>query len=133
MRRVVIVAMLFVPVLSGCGRSSAAEDTYCASDTPQSADCRSVPTDAVNAEFCKAGAAFSESKGFSNGRKAAEALAKVGTPKDIPPSARTGFLELVERMADAQDGPDFRSRTRTLGQEESAHLLDLDTYIQATC
>jgi hypothetical protein len=126
---VVVLALLLAPLAAACGSG---DQHYC-TGTKKSGGCRVVPSDATKQEFCAAGEAFSESEGFSNGVKAAEHLASVGTPPDIKASARAGFIELVERMADSENGPDFRRRTRSLTSRESKHLLDLDTYIQGAC
>ena len=130
MRKHIVASAMLVLVASGCGGGSDG-DHFCSG--ARTDGCESVPTAAKKEDFCAAGAAFSESKGFKNGLKTAKHLAAVGTPSDIEASARAGFVELVERMVDSKDGADFRGRTQNLSPTESEHLLDLDTYIQATC
>lgn len=121
-----VTVLLAVP--TACGSSKA---YFCTGAS--TSGCTKVPANATIAAFCAAGSSFSSVEGFSNGVKAAKALAAVGTPPDIDASARAGFVELVERMVDSKNGPDFRSRTRHLSNEEKKHLLDLDTYIGKTC
>ncbi|WP_148046055.1 hypothetical protein [Nocardioides marmoriginsengisoli] len=130
MRKYLVAVAAVALVASGCGGGSG-DSEFCSGSS--TSGCTEVPKAAAKEDFCAAGAAFSGSKGFKNGLKAARRLAAVGTPNDIEASARAGFVELVERMVDSKDGPDFRGRTRNLSSAESKHLLDLDTYIQATC
>jgi hypothetical protein len=129
--RKLVVAALLLPLvlLTGCGKGDGRH--FCTGT--DSGGCTKVPADATKAAFCTAGSTFSEANGFANGLKAAKALAAVGTPSDIDASARAGFVELVERMVDAENGPDFRRRTRNLSDSEKRHLLDLDSYIRETC
>jgi hypothetical protein len=129
-RKLVVVPLLLAALLaSGCGKASGTR--YCTS--AGAGGCTKVPADASQQAFCRAGAAFSSSVGFSHGLKAAKELASVGTPADMKASARAGFVELVQRMVDSANGPDFRNRTRHLADAEKQHLLDLDSYISTTC
>ncbi|MFL6061580.1 MAG: hypothetical protein ACJ72E_10135 [Marmoricola sp.] len=123
----VLVALLLT-VPTACGSSSS---YFCTGAS--TSGCTKVPANASTEAFCAAGSTFSSVEGFANGVKAAKSLAAVGTPPDIDASARAGFVELVERMVDSKNGPDFRSRTRHLSNVEKKHLLDLDTYIGKTC
>ncbi|WP_354437820.1 hypothetical protein [Marmoricola sp. OAE513] len=97
--------------------------------------CSRVPKDATKEDFCTAGEKFSalQKVPFSEGQKAVDRLADIGTPKDIDDSARDGFTELIDRMNDSDDAADFIRRTRTMTDDERKHLLALDTYIQGTC
>lgn len=97
--------------------------------------CQDIPEDASKSAFCTAGQRFSalQKVPFSQGREAVDKLAEVGTPSDIDPAAREGFVELIERMNDSEDAGDFRRRTATMDKDERAHLLALDTYIQGAC
>lgn len=97
--------------------------------------CQSIPEDAAKEDFCSAGQKYSELRGvpFDEAVAVSKQLAEVGTPADIDASARAGFVELIERMDEAENGADFRQRTLTMDQDERKHLLDLDTYIQRTC
>jgi hypothetical protein len=97
--------------------------------------CQSIPEDATTKDFCSAGEKYSELRdvAFSEAVRVSKQLAEVGTPADIDASARAGFVELIERMDDADNGADFRRRTLSMNEQERKHLLDLDTYIQKTC
>lgn len=99
------------------------------------AGCQSIPEDADVAAFCTAGKRYSELRdvSFAEAVKVSEQLADVGTPANIDASARAGFVELIDRMGQAENGADFRKRTLGMTASERKHLLDLDTYIQKTC
>lgn len=100
---------------------------------PMLAGCSSIPENASVKDFCTEGEKFSASTNFSDGIKAAKRLQEVGTPSGIGADARTGFVELVERMLDSENGGDFRARTKKLTAEERKHLVALSNYIRKTC
>lgn len=95
--------------------------------------CTSVPQDAQVKAFCSEGEKFSASTSWTDGVKAAKKLQQVGTPAGIGGPARSGFVELVNRMLDAKSGGDFRERTKKLDAAERKHLVALSTYIRKTC
>ncbi len=97
--------------------------------------CQSIPENASKEDFCSAGEKYSELRGvaFAEAVEVSKQLAEVGTPANIDASARSGFVELIERMDEAENGADFRKRTLSMNAEERRHLLDLDSYIQRTC
>ncbi|HEX4190235.1 MAG TPA: hypothetical protein VHZ06_04510 [Marmoricola sp.] len=97
--------------------------------------CQHVPQDASKQAFCSAGEKFSEldKATFAQGQAAIKRLADIGTPPNIDASARSGFVELVDRMQSSHSAEDFRHRTRTMNASQRKHLLDLDSYIQKTC
>lgn len=113
--RSVAVALLTTVVVSGCAKS--------------------IPEDASTQDFCSAGEKYSalQQVPFSEGVKAIDRLAEVGTPAGISKGARAGFEELVDRMRDSSDAADFRRRTKAMSDQEAEHLLDLNDYIRKTC
>jgi hypothetical protein len=92
-----------------------------------------IPKSATMKDFCSAGEKFSASNTFSEGERSAKRLGDVGTPKDIPQRARDGFVQLVNRVLDAKDGPDFIKRSKKLNADERKNLRALNDYIQKTC
>ncbi len=117
MRRLALLAALVAGalVLVGCGTT--------------------IPQNASVKAFCSEGEKYSSLEGvpFKTGQQAIRRLAEVGTPAGISASARSGFVELVHRMEDADSGEDFRRATRSMSSSERKHLLGLDDYIQKTC
>ena len=97
------------------------------------AGCRSIPTDASVKDFCAKGEAFSASTTFEAGKKRAEALADVGTPKGIDKAARKGFEQLISRVTGAEDGADFKKKAAKLNASERTNLEALSSYIDKTC
>lgn len=99
------------------------------------AGCEDIPEDASEKAFCSAGRKYSELRDvkFSEAVEVSKQLADVGTPANIDASARAGFVELIDRMAEATSGSAFRKRTLAMTEQQRQHLLDLDTYIQKTC
>lgn len=95
--------------------------------------CQSIPQHAQVKDFCSEGEKFSASTNFADGVKAAKKLQEVGTPSGISGSARSGFVELVARVLDSENGGDFRSRTKKLTEAERTHLVALSAYIRKTC
>ena len=97
------------------------------------AGCQSIPQDADVAAFCSEGEKFSASTNWADGVRAAKKLQETGTPQGIGKSARSGFVELVDRVLDSESGGDFRSRTKSLSEAERKHLVALSDYIKKTC
>ena len=95
--------------------------------------CSGIPKDASVKDFCVKGEKFSASKTFATGKKRAEALADVGTPKGIDKDARKGFEELIDRVTSSDNGSDFKKKADKLSDAEARHLRALDGYIKATC
>jgi hypothetical protein len=95
--------------------------------------CQDIPTSASVKDFCSAGEKFSASTTFKQGVTAAKRLEKIGTPGDIPKSARRGFVELVNRVLDAKDGQDFLKKNKKLTHAQGEDLMALTAYIKKTC
>ena len=95
--------------------------------------CQKIPEDASTKDFCSNGEKFSASTTFEAGVKAAEKLRDVGTPAGIPKGARQGFVELIERVTEADDGADFKKKAKKLSAAERRHLEALSTYLAKTC
>lgn len=92
-----------------------------------------IPKNAAKEDFCSEGEKFSASNTWKKGVQAAEKLAEVGTPADITPGARAGFVELVQRVTGSDSGSDFKKKQAKLSKDEAKHLNDLNEYIQKTC
>ena len=95
--------------------------------------CGSIPADASVKDFCKKGESFSASTTFETGRKRAETLADVGTPKGIDKAARKGFEQLIDRVTSSDNGADFKKKAKKLNASERANLEALSAYIEKTC
>jgi len=95
--------------------------------------CENIPKSASKKDFCSAGERFSASTTFKQGVSAAKKLSSVGTPKGIPKRARDGFVELIHRVLDAKNGPDFMARSKRISHDEQLNLQALDAYIKKTC
>jgi hypothetical protein len=68
-------------------------------------------------------------------KEAAARLERIGTPEDIPDSARAGFELTIKRIQDLADDATQESLS-DLGdvrEEEQATLDDLEAYIERTC
>lgn len=68
-------------------------------------------------------------------KEAAAQLERIGTPEDIPDSARAGFELTIKRIEELPDDATEESLS-DLGdvrEEEQATLDDLDAYIERTC
>ncbi|MCW2784148.1 MAG: hypothetical protein JWP74_665 [Marmoricola sp.] len=112
-RAAALIGALLVPVVASCGVA--------------------VPDDASVKAFCSSGEKFSAATTFEQGVKAAKGLQKVGTPAGINHAARSGFVELVDRVLAAKDGTDFIRRSKKISSAEQDHLAALNAYIQKTC
>lgn len=97
------------------------------------AGCQSIPEDATVKAFCSEGEKFSASTNWKDGVAAAKKLEATGTPAGIGADAREGFVELVNRVLDSDNGGDFRAKTKGLDQGERKRLEALSAYIAKTC
>ena len=128
--RVAAACVLVVSGAVGCSDGSVGQD---ADDAPSAQ------------MFCDALAQFREDIAAADAddltayvaalKEAAAQLERIGTPEDIPDSARAGFELTIKRIEELPDDATEESLS-DLGdvrEEEQATLDDLDAYIERTC
>ena len=103
--------------------------------------CGGPPTDASKAEFCGVLADFYDDTaqmGSTDTRAAvaalkrvADRLEEVGTPSDVPDSARVGFERTIERIQGLSD--DASPADLELSSEEQEYADAFGRYVRAEC
>ena len=103
--------------------------------------CGGPPTDASKGEFCGVLTDFYDDTaqmGTTDTRAAvaalkrvADRLEEVGTPSDIPDSARVGFEKTIERIQGLSD--DASPADLQLSSEEQEHADAFGRYVAAEC
>lgn len=113
---VAVAALVLTGGLTACGSSDG-----------------STPADASKADFC---ATFSRLKASTAPRDVADALSRVGTPKDIDSRARHGFQVLISKLrglpAHAKES-DLRVMARGLKPADQADVVAFLTYFTREC
>lgn len=94
-----------------------------------------VLANASTADFCVAGKVFAATRNgeFEARKSTLDALVKVGAPPDIPPAARLGLIELVDRMNASDSNQELDELTRSINPDEREHLVALDDFIKTAC
>ena len=139
----VAALLLVLGLVSGCGGSD--------SSSPDAADdggsAGAPPTDATVEEFCdaftdliqqasEAGQDISDADAIKLAKEAADKLAEIGSPADIPPEAREAFVLAIEKIRSIPDGATRKEMDAIADDLTDAQRKNLDaltSYVTTTC
>lgn len=139
--------LLLGGLLSGCGgdddspaaspsaSSSADAGSGAGSDTQVSGEAANAPKDAATSDFCSTYAAIVQSgdSDLDSEKAAIAKLNKIGTPKDMPEDARTGYELLVTAISTATSADQLSQLGEDLSQTDTDKLLSFSQYLTTTC
>lgn len=95
----------------------------------------SAPKDADTQTFCSTYGAIVKNgdTDLAAEKEAIDELAKIGTPKDMPADARTGYELLINAISTAKSSEELSKLGEELSQTDTDKLLSFSQYLTTTC